>query len=353
MILAAVATACTESGIIDTPAFYANEISFDPYVGKTPVTKAESVDEVHLQRSIDNGGGVQVYGFLQDVGVTTPSSIDTSSPYMEGQLTYVDGAWTYANTAFWPEDNALAFAAYGLNATTCMSNISDDKMQFDFTVKPDVSQQVDLLASPFMTNLQCGEADTQVNLVLKHLLSRIGFSILSSSGSKNIDIAIRSIKLKGIFPTTGRVDLKSTTAAITPDTEGATATEYVFFSDAETCFMTNSEECVTESQEIYANMKFDMTKEEWDKIYVANDASADNRYMMIMPCTGDVTIEVQYQLTEDQPRYAKVSLPSWTFKAGFSYEFVLRVSTQTIQFEAHFGEWGNPVTTEVTLNPIS
>lgn len=373
MALAAVAaaTACTENGLIDKP--YANEISFDSYIGKAPQTKAETVDETYLQRTIANGGGVQVYGFLQEKGVTSGSGVDTSVPYMDVQLRYdtPEGAssktWIYDDIAFWPEDKALAFAAYSLNAETndCISNHTD-VTKFDFTVEDLVEDQVDLLAIPFMTNKE--DNNTAVTLEFKHLLSRVGFTVLASHPSPDVNIAIQSIVLRGLFPKTGMVDLTST-GVIAPYYDGPTATEYNFFKDAdetsEVGFMINSNTCVADQstnkkgEPVYPNVTMDLDQDpkdqsKWNTMYTAMSGSSkvNDRYMMIMPCTVDAIIEVKYHLTADQPRLAKVALSNWEFKAGFAYEFVLKVSTQTIEFDADFGAWGGPATETQTLTPM-
>lgn len=375
MALAAVATACTESGLIDKPSFYANEISFDSYIGKAPQTKAETVDETYLQRTIENGGGVQVYGFLQEKGVTSASSIETSVPYMDAQLRYdipegaSSQAWMYDDIAFWPEDKALAFAAYSLNAETngCISNHTD-VTKFDFTVNDLVEDQVDLLAIPFMTNKVDAEENNVVTLEFKHLLSRVGFTVLASHPSANVDIAIQRIVLRGVFPKTGMVDLKST-GVIAPYYDVEPVTEYEFFKDnddaTEAGFMINSATCVTDQatnkkgEPIYPNVTMDLSKDPkdpdlWDETYVpmTGTSKVDDRYLMIMPCTVDAVIEVKYHLTADEPREAKVALSNWEFKPGYAYEFVLKVSTQTIEFDAAFGAWGDSVTETQTLTPI-
>ena len=63
--LASVAIGCTKSEVIKAPG-RGREIKFDNYVGKTPVTKAESVDLDYLKQAIEDEGGVQVYAFLHN-----------------------------------------------------------------------------------------------------------------------------------------------------------------------------------------------------------------------------------------------------------------------------------------------
>ena len=63
--LAAVAIGCTKSEVVKAPG-RGREVKFDSYVGKSPLTKAESADLAYLQREIANEGGFQVYAFLHN-----------------------------------------------------------------------------------------------------------------------------------------------------------------------------------------------------------------------------------------------------------------------------------------------
>lgn len=350
--LAAVATACTESGLIDTPTFYGNEIIFAPYVGKTPVTKAVSVDKAYLEGAVENGGGVQVYAYLRDKDVTDPSQISVATPYLVAPLTYSNGAWGYGELAYWPEGKELAFAAYSRNAEGCISNHSESSLtQFDFTVEDVVSQQVDLLAIPFKTDVTGNEnGDTHVELRFYHLLSRVGFSVEPSEANEDVDITIKSLKLCGSFPKSGHVDLTKAPAEITPYKEATSsyAADYSLFADGE-IFQIESTACLvtdpdTKNQTIVSK-----------PIYPNNVDPSDeqNRFMMIMPGTVEnASIDVTYQLSGDEERTARIALNTWTFVPGYAYEFVLQISTAAIQFEALFGSWGTPSETDKDLVPV-
>lgn len=349
--LAAVVTACTESGLIDTPAFYGNEIIFAPYVGKTPVTKAVSVDKEYLQGAVADGGGVQVYAFLRDKDVTDPTQINVTTPYLIAPLTYSDNAWGYGELAYWPEGKELAFAAYSMNATDCMSNHSETApTQFDFTVNDVMSEQVDLLAIPFKTDVTGNEnGDTHVELRFYHLLSRVGFSVQPSEANDDVAITIKSLKLCGSFPKSGHVDLTKNPAEITPY-KGETdsyASEYSLLAEGET-FTIESTACV--EVDAQQNSKI-VSKPIYPNSVSTSDA--ENRFMMIMPGSVEsASIEVVYQLSGDEERTARVALNTWNFVPGYAYEFILKISTAAIQFEALFGAWGSPAETDKDLVPV-
>ena len=150
--LASVAIGCTKSEVVKAPG-RGREIKFDTYVGKTPMTKAESADLAYVQRTLATGGGFQVYAFLHNyIEPTTqtpaegeeifdgsdtyvdPTSVGVSTAYMDKIVTWVGetpdntdtpdvnefkaGYWDYDGVVYWPDHTTsrkLAFAAYGLN----------------------------------------------------------------------------------------------------------------------------------------------------------------------------------------------------------------------------------------------
>ena len=360
--LAVMTTACTESGLIDTPALYVNEISFDPYIGKSPVTKAESIDELYLQNSSSEAPAFHVYAFLHNANETNAENVNVSKPYMSKDVWYDGESWTYEGLEYWPDNSALAFVAYNTAAESCITS-QPTHTTFEFTVSDDISSQVDLLTTLFqMGEVDSQDGDKKVNLVFKHLLSRVGFSVIASSPSSDVHVAIRSIKLFGDFPAVGNVDLRKTNAEglpfITPKAD-AIVNSYTLF-DAETCFEISSDRCVaTETlpgQPVFANTDLDLTADEWTERYTTIEGATDeSRYMMIMPCEpGDnAYIEVEYQLTADIKRTAKVSLADWEFKAGYAYEFVLKVSTENIEFSAQMGGWTDSTPAIGSLVPLS
>ena len=377
--IAAIATACTESGLIDTPDFYANEITFDPYIGKPPVTKAEDISADYLKISSKEDPAFHVYAFLHK-----GETVDVKNPFMDKDVWFDpnageggSGVWRYDGLEYWP-NTPLAFVAYNSDAETSITS-HPSHTEFEFTVKDVVEQQVDLLATTFITNqIDSDEGNKNVNLVFKHLLSRVGFSVIPTTTSSNVDIAIRSIKIFGTFPSVGTVDLtlnreevisegetdaqdvKEIRPYITPKT-GTTVDHYSLF-DGNDCFVINSADCKDETtnakvaKPIYPNSVLHLDQEEWENRYTAlDDTDADNRYMMLIPCNpgADTYIEVEYQLTSDIKRTAKVQLDNWVFKPGFAYEFILKVSTDSIDFEAQMGGWTGSEAAAGPLIPLS
>lgn len=366
------ATGCTEGGLIDTPQFYGRAIVFDTYIGKAPVTKAEIANYASLKED-----GVHITAFSQDQNT---SSINYVEPYMDLDLAYdktengID-YWTYGETIFWPEGENLAFSAYALNADVEVnsqnlivwdkdSNVAEGQSytKFTYNVPDQVSNQIDLLAANFQIVQEPNNKDAEITLTFYHLLSRIGFSVYSTNTSSPIDIAIHSIRLCGVFPKKGHVDLTSATANIKPYNEPDS--EYAYFYelfDPAKCFVVSNENCgpaIANKADIYTNYKFNSAKSTWSEryeqiTYTGTDAqktealasARGNRYMMIMPGEyDDVYLEVHYQLTGSEALYAKVDLDKFTFNAGKAYEFVFQIATAAIEFSGvvEGDDWDTP-----------
>ena len=352
-------TSCTESGIIDKPEFYQNPIVFDTYIGKAPVTKAVNCDIQQLQAAT---GGVHIYGFKSDKVSGRPYDyVDYSSAYLNGELRYTATNWKYYENgseveAYMPTDKDLAVAAYNLQASgsSYMSNISEDKTEFDFTIQDAVSTQVDLLVTPLTFVTETGET-TQVPLRFYHLLSRVGFKV-QSTGNSNTAIEISSIKLKGQYAKKGRVDMKLAIATpnssssqesniilkddirpeITPILSGANPyqAEYELLPGNDNVFQTTADVCYTEAQQI--------TPEE------------GGCYMMIMPgIQKEASVEIVYKLGNSEERSATIDLAALNdinyFEAGYAYEFIFKLSTSAIEFSGEVieGDWDTPTSEDI------
>lgn len=345
--LAAVAVGCTKSNLVEGPQSMETPIEFETYNGRTPLTKASEITNTSIQAD-----GFHVTAFY-DVN---------NSVYMDRNVTWYEGAWTYSPKAYWPSTGDLDFVAYGLNAASYITP-ADDHLSFTYTVPNVVSQQKDLVASKFGDSSKNNNDNSTVTINMQHLLSKIGFQVktIYTGTAPDAQVEIKNITLKGTFNTKGSVNLKPAEGEvfkITPLTTGqVTVSEYSLFTEGEgfTAGASASSQAIFNNS-IEPEFEENMTDEEKQEAEDAADqllaASLQNRYMMIMP--GDMgiapQIEVEYKLTgqtEFQKAVIELKKPGesegttvpWTLEAGTAYEFIFTVSISSIDFTGEVVRW--------------
>ena len=334
--LAAVAASCTQSALVETPDLNGTEITFNPYTGRTPVTKASAILGAD---GLAGAGGFQVLSLLTKNTATTTYMNGLVTGATSGQTT----TWTYqGSTAYWPDESTyetttLSFVAYSANAlgqysitegeTTTNANLIDwttgkTNEEFTFHVPTKVSEQIDLLATNYQQGLSLRtNTDGNVTLNFNHLLSRIGFQVVANQDKDNRDITISSLVFTGNIPTQGVLELKAANTAdaipaLTYTDEMVGAPEYQLLSEA---FITPSSKTAAE---------------------ITDDVNG--RYMMIMPHTANnAKIKVTYQIEGmSTTRNAVVEIPNTqVFAPGKAYEFILKISTSAITFGVVEEEW--------------
>ena len=343
--LTAAAIGCTQSALLETPDQFGTEITFSPYTGRTPVTKATSVEnEADLA-----AGGFYVYCFLNE---------DTSAPYMnnvlvEGSTSNQVTTWTPTKTVYWPDANTststLSFVAYSANAKD--HGLSGPTISgFTFTVPTDVDDQVDLLATAYHKGHNLNNTSSgKVNLQFQHLLSRVGFKVQTTT---NKSVTINALSFGGTLATTGTLDFdeniinagttESAIPALNVSSNKANNLNYVFLVDDST-----------------ANTKDDVTISNANQTAVPITRANNSNYLMIMPQAvaeqGDIEIHVEYTIGNKdnaKSKKAKVQLEEgFEFEAGKAYEFVLNISTSSIKFTVEQSDWGDGQSSEHPVIP--
>lgn len=371
--LAAVVVGCSKSEVLNRPNADM-PIEFNPYTGRIPVTRAVAAD-------IDTLGhyGFRVYAFMHN---GTDGCDYTATPYMNKVVTFDQtldegkGAWTYSGHAYWPATNLLNFVAYGLNAGA--TEVENDKTTISYTVPVDVASQKDLLVAYNQVNTKyTDENQGIVDFTFSHLLSRIGFSLVTKA-SNAVDVTIEQVNLVGNFYGSGTVRLtdgKETTLTI-GDKEVKTNRPYVNTTGVTPSSVTYK--LLGENGTYTSVGSADGTKifdngllytKDWGKDQTAGNntttdddeydekpdteiteamrakvaANEKNRYMMIIPAEGtvhDAELKVKYFLpgagTFDE---VTVPLSDVNFEAGKSYDFKLKVSTNGISFSVDVESW--------------
>ena len=411
--LAVAAISCTKSGLLESPQTYETPISFEPYTGKVPVTKATVVETENIQDD-----GFRVIGFVEDDA--NANAINSSSPRLKRVVTFGDHdndtdtpeEWYYHVPMYWEQGQDMTFVAYGLNvnanktAVTTTGDIdenntgndnfkmaaADDYTKFTYTVPGTVAAQKDLVISPVMTDNNSTKGTIAVRLY--HALSRIGFSVKTegNSASSSTYVTINDVAIVGGFATSATFDLSK----ISAPAEGVKTLAYNLPNNEEEkpVNFTPAAPVRTEYQLLtaaYTNEGKTGTADQNNaniKTYTIYSGTEADRFMMIMPgAVGNVKdtedidedqdteelvspyIRVKYQLpsAEDETTYIPLRTntgtaddpvyENFTFAPGKAYEFVFTVSTVAVGFDVTVGIWepkdGNTVKPEEETFPLN
>ena len=330
--LSAAAVGCTQSALLETPELLGTEIQFNPYTGRTPVTKAT---EIKTAQALGNQG-FNILGYLAKGSETSVYMNGLVKGYTSDDHT----VWDYqGNTAYWPDvstssTTTLSFVGYSANA---VGQIDDPTTtEFTFSVNPTVAQQVDFLATKYQTKLSLESNPSGiVDLDFIHLLSRVGFQLKANRDNQNIKVTINRLELCGSMPTDGTLDLLAAVDAADTDADDAVIPVLVP-GDRSAEPVTYS--LLTSSKTLPSSLT---------ATQITNpDVDASNCYMMIIPHTStDDNIVVEYYITSADGHSSGVNVAevpltdNFAFLAGHAYEFVLQVSTSSIGFTVEETDW--------------
>ena len=381
--LAAVVVGCSKSEVLNRPNAEA-PIEFNPYSGRIPVTKGVAADMDTLKTD-----GFQVYAFLRGADAT-PSY--NGKPFMDKEVKFKDGGWAYSGKAYWPANGVLDFIAYGLNAGAQPVAQNTDYNKIVHKVDTLVANQKDLLVALGQRDLTYENTNGTVNLMFSHLLSRVGFTLITKAGN-NVNVRVEKVNLDGKFYAEGEVDLavfKPTTLTlgdkdstvnrpyIVPKGE-ATDTKYRLLrygaTTPETFTGLGLPDATNDKmgEPIYNNdmlykvenpddiTLIDFVKKTNDEVTDDDTKAAaynkNNRYMMIIPIEASkhaAKLVVKYSLPGDDATHentidlSKVEIKDakgdvvktgFDFEAGKSYNFQFKVSTNSIDFSVTVEDW--------------
>lgn len=350
-------------------------IEFDSYAGRIPVTRASNT-------TIDV---LKAVGF-QAIAYNSGDYVET---YLNETVTYdtEKDKWTYGDKKiYWPEGSNLDFVAYGSNVNktatvskeASVSLVSEfSEASFTYSVPDYVSEQEDLVvAAPWLNHNNKTETGNVVKFDFKHVLSKIGFNIVTNNdytgeNANPVDVTIKNIRLRANMYNKGTVHLLASSPKVVPDPNSlitsyslfdhnypaADASEYDENGELKGFVCHNS----TTSVPVYQNIRFN--PESYTEVRVPEDdqEAIDNRFMMILPAekignvkdTDDIDgdgnrdenvppyIEVVYQLTGGREEIVRAYLGDYgvtSFAAGKWYEFTLKVSTTAVKFDVKITE---------------
>lgn len=372
--LAAVLASCTKSEVINAPGAE-SPITFAPYSGRIPTSKATSVVGAE---GLAQAGGFKVYAFMhkadEPVSYLTPymnKVVSGTSVTGEDNSTTIE--WRYDGITYWPTTNQLDFVAYSLSCGTSLVEDATEKYtKLNYTVPDAVADQKDLLVATPVPNQTAESNGCVVPLVFDHLLSRVGFSLVTNTGN-TVPVTVKDVTLVGNFSKTGTVDLKPVYAenATTPNkpaivageaeavtydlmadgtftSVGSTSGAEVFDNSSLYTFNAgNADDIYDDKYEatVFVDDEGENGKTKEDKKAEAETAAAANkasRHMMIIPSENhSAKLNVVYFLPEAGADFVveDIDVSAIKFEAGKSYEFKFKVSTNTVGFSVTVNVW--------------
>ena len=361
LAISAVMVSCSKSEVITAPGAD-SPIEFNPYTGKTPVTRATAADTDTLKKY-----GFQTYAFIH-----APNGANwAGDPYLNKVVTKPadSDTWVYDGNAYWPVTNQLDFVAYGLNAQNeAKTNITEDATHTVITYKVPavVADQKDLLVADPQKNQAHEGSSKKVTLQFNHMLSRIAFTLVTKN-SNPTPVTITKLQLKGKFFTEGQVDLKAEVPAITQGVQSETDVVYDLLPDGSFTSLANADGVqifnnspLYELTGVKGTNNDDFTEAEYSAKTFASEeekAAADalvaanelNSYMMIIPTKGEegslapATVDITYFLPG--AGYYDITVPlsvegePIAFEARKAYNFKFKVSTNGISFSVNIDGW--------------
>lgn len=336
---AAALTACSKSEVVDSTVMN-QVIAFDNYVGKDAQTKAAIVTG-------DAITSVNVNAYLHSK--ETKDGAGFVSNFMKNQSVAKTGE--YSPAKYWPAvDQAVDFVAWVPEAEEkTVKNISVSDATLTFKVPTTVTDQTDLLvANPVLDQNRAAE-NTAVNLVFKHLLSRIGFQInatgVPGAEDNTTKVELVEVTLNGKFASEGTVDMTKTYG----DEENKTTKVVGTASDVAYT--------LTGDNFGYTN----------NIIAQGQKQNTDDSYIMLIPEGNEpANITVKYTVTtlngegtEDDVVITNNSVFSlqtegaekFAYEAGKAYKYIFNITMQAISFEVVETPWDDE--TEVDITPAN
>lgn len=349
--VAAVAVGCTKSNLVDAPEAQQTPISFETYTGKTPTTKAvsETTETLAATYNDENKTAIHVNAFVPGTYTGAYTSMDvwcesyTPDNVQTNETNEFSATWKYSGQAYWPSNGKLDFIAYGNNAADHLVSIDGSLTSFNYTVPTKASEQEDLIVAVTPT---AGSMPTngRVSLAFKHLLSRVGFTLKTTQAHEGVSVTINSVVLKGSnFASTGTLDFLNAGALVTePSIAAVVDAEVTSYSLFDTSYPAASYDYFFTADSpgpdngigIYANKRYA------EGSNVDTSVSENDRYMMLIPGASIAGAEVYYKLPGAEEQHAIATLTSpITLEKGKAYEFIIKISTDAIEFSGEVTDW--------------
>ena len=330
MLSLVAAASCTKTELVTTDNDL-KPISMDVFQHKT--TKASEITGSNVEST---SFSIQCY----QLNTTSVGSATTASAFYESQtLTYSDGKWDTNPTYYWPyacvtegshtATNSLSFFAYNLGKFA-KETYPTAKPTLTYTVADAAADQKDVIAARMEAKTwHDSQAASKVDLIFKHILSEICFTVIGADPSFSYEID--NVTIGNSTGDSPAPQLLSEAVYTFGSSTAATATS-------------------TKKAYSYSGTPF--------KTIAANTTTAealtDNVLMLVPQAATSATISVTFRVKSgDTVVYegTKTTDPlAETWTSGHKYTYALTLSGgHPIEYAVSVSDWVSDTTADVTL----
>ena len=303
-------------------------ISFDGYLGRSAVavngTRASVLDNTTLQsvgfgvfgnysatESENSTFGTNLFNNVKVTGTTSTEGTNNVT------------TWTYeGGVKYWPSQGQIDFLAY---APYVENQELKENSKLDFTVLSTITDQKDLLWANAANQTMASNSgtDKKVNFKFAHALSRLGYTVKTSSDDASTTITLKTITLAGsadgttnAFYTKGTIDLSkpsTSTADLWTTSDTDTKQKFDWFSGTQTL-------ATTDYKNPDANYLFVIPQDFSQETENPNKLFVVVEYTVKTGATEEVMSKVSKQVTTN-------------FLQGKAYTFNLTLGLTPIEFD--------------------
>lgn len=297
-------------------------ISFDGYLGRSAVSvngsRGSVLDMDALKKPTEGFG---VFGNYSSTEATTAYG---ENLFKNQKVTYSadETKWTYSPVKYWSPQGHIDFLAY---APYVENQELKENSKLDFTVLSTITDQKDLLWANAANQTMASNSgtDKKVNFKFAHALSRLGYTVKTSSDDASTTITLKTITLAGsadgttnAFYTKGTIDLSkpsTSTADLWTTSDTDTKQKFDWFSGTQTL-------ATTDYKNPDANYLFVIPQDFSQETENPNKLFVVVEYTVKTGATEEVMSKVSKQVTTN-------------FLQGKAYTFNLTLGLTPIEFD--------------------
>lgn len=187
---------------------------------------SEGIQGAAADQAITRGTPVTAEAFYDNFHVLTVRDQESSSFFMNEDVTNTNGSWTMDNTYYWPgEGHSLQFYAWAPKDAFTPIPTSPENLKFEYTVLEEATEQQDLVVA---NENRDGDFKQAVSLGFKHICTAVKFVVGDEMQAGTIkSVALKGVKNTGTYDMTngwtavsGSADFTQTLDKVTTGSEG-------------------------------------------------------------------------------------------------------------------------------------